>query len=146
MKDNERENPIREFFALVVHESLCTRAGLQEDEEVEAYIAEMLIAFLHQDHIFAIRNANGEKVESIAEMLVEGDVRLNASGRGKSTSTSETFSYSGAASIPSSCESSSRQAAKTSSSTSTSRASTATTWSAPSTTTPIPPKHRSSAS
>ncbi|HZH97686.1 MAG TPA: hypothetical protein VEX38_01835 [Fimbriimonadaceae bacterium] len=78
MKDNERENPIREFFALVVHESLCTRAGLQEDEEVEAYIAEMLIAFLHQDHIFAIRNANGEKVESIAEMLVEGDVRLNA--------------------------------------------------------------------
>jgi hypothetical protein len=51
---------------------------MTEEGPVESYLVEMLVRFLHQDGIHAIRDATGRTVTSIPEMLAEGDIRLRA--------------------------------------------------------------------
>ena|SRR5579862_1789208 len=71
-------HPLRNFFADALDDSLNRRLGLEEGADVRDYLVEMLIRFLHNDGIYDIRNAQGRRVESVAEMAAEGDVRLNA--------------------------------------------------------------------
>ena len=73
------DHPLRVYFSETLHESLSGRAGLTDTEDVEMYLAGMLVDFLNFDGIYAIRNAQGRRVESLVEMLAEGDVRINAS-------------------------------------------------------------------
>jgi len=71
-------HPLRDFFVDAIDESLNRRLGIDDGEDVKEYLVQMLINFIHNDGIYDIRNAQGRRVETIAEMLVEGDVRLNA--------------------------------------------------------------------
>jgi hypothetical protein len=77
-RDGSGEHPIRVYFADALHRSLVERLGMREVEDVEAYLTELLVTFLHEDRIYAIRDTHGRRVQSVAEMIVEGDVRLNA--------------------------------------------------------------------
>ena len=78
MKDIDRSHPLRAFFEETIQESLRQRLGLKQTEEVEDYLAQMLVHFLNFDGIFAIKNASGLPVSSVVEMLAEGDIRQNA--------------------------------------------------------------------
>jgi hypothetical protein len=71
-------HPLRAFLADALDESLNHRLGIDEGEDVKEYLVGMLVRFLHTDSIFDIRNAQGRRVESVTEMVVEGDVRGNA--------------------------------------------------------------------
>jgi hypothetical protein len=77
-RDVSSDHPLRGYFADAVHNSLHEQLGMRGIEDVEQYLAELLLGFLHDDRIFAIRDATGRRVEAVAEMVVEGDVRLNA--------------------------------------------------------------------
>lgn len=77
-REISRCHPIRAYFHEAVHETLSQRLGLRGVEDVEAYLSELLTKFLHDENIFAIRDSAGRRVRSLQEMLVEGDVRLNA--------------------------------------------------------------------
>ena len=70
--------PLHNYFREQIHETLVGKIGLSECDDLEAYLAELLTDFARCERLFSIRNAQGRPVESIAEMLVEGDVRLNA--------------------------------------------------------------------
>lgn len=76
-EDVERNHPIRAYFAQALHESLHERLGITE-EDVEQYLQDMLLEFIHSDGIFSIRDPFGQRVEYVADMMAEGDVRLNA--------------------------------------------------------------------
>lgn len=78
MKEQEvhEDHPIRSYFVGEVHRA-TERLGLVA-EDVEVYLASMLVEFLHRDDIYAIRDATGRQVESVVDMVAEGDVRLNA--------------------------------------------------------------------
>lgn len=78
MECNPLDHPIRAFFRDAVHQSLHDRIGLRDCDDLESYITDMLVEFLHNERIYSIRNAEGQRVESIAEMIAEGDVRLRA--------------------------------------------------------------------
>lgn len=79
MKDESKEpHAIERFFREAIHETMHERLGLRHMEDVENYVAALLAKFLHDEAIFAIRDANGRRVRSIPEMLAEGDIRLNA--------------------------------------------------------------------
>jgi hypothetical protein len=79
MKREISENhPLRKFFSDTLHSALSEKPTVVGANEVETYLASMLVEFLNFDGIYAIRNAAGKRVESVAEMLAEGDVRLNA--------------------------------------------------------------------
>ncbi len=73
----ENVHPIRDLFANAVHKTLLRELGFN-DEQVETYLTELLVKFMHQDQLFSIRDVFGRRVQSVTEMLAEGDVRLNA--------------------------------------------------------------------
>lgn len=77
-KEISGEHPIWMYFGQTVHQALVDSLGMT-DEDVEVYLTGMLVEFLHRDNMFSIRDGAGRPVDSIAEMLMEGDVRLNAS-------------------------------------------------------------------
>lgn len=71
------DHPIRELFSSLVERTFYRRLGMGEPE-VSRYIANVLVDFTHRDSIYRIRDARGKPLEEVAEMLVEGDVSLNA--------------------------------------------------------------------
>lgn len=72
-------HPLRAYFSTELHDTLTHQVGIRDDRSVEDYLVTMLLNFLHDEGIYAIRDAAGGRVESVTEMVVEGDVRLNAS-------------------------------------------------------------------
>lgn len=79
MKDERDDlNPLSEYFREAIHDSMSRRLGVPESEDLELYLAELLTRFIHEERIFALRDAQGKRVRSVPEMLAEGDVRLNA--------------------------------------------------------------------
>ena len=72
------DHPLRGFFSDALDRSLHHKLQLEERADVERYLVQMLIRFLHDDGIYGIKNASGRRLHSVAEMVVEGDVRLNA--------------------------------------------------------------------
>jgi len=71
------QHPIRELFHSLV-ERAFRRDLAMEDPQLTEYLANILVDFAHRDRIFRIKNSRGQCVEQVAEMLVEGDVLLNA--------------------------------------------------------------------
>jgi len=72
------DHPLRAFFLESLERSLRVDLGIDNDADVRNYLATMLVRFMHKDGIFDIRNAQGRRVESVAEMVAEGDIRMNA--------------------------------------------------------------------
>ena len=71
------DHPIRELFSSLVERTFYRRLGIGEPE-ISRYVANVLVDFSHRDNVFRIRDARGCRLEEVAEMLVEGDVALNA--------------------------------------------------------------------
>jgi hypothetical protein len=71
------EHPIWMYFGTAIHQAMEESFGLSDDD-VEVYMTNLLVDFLHGDNLYAIRDRLGKPVDSISEMLSEGDVRLNA--------------------------------------------------------------------
>ena len=76
LHDISDAHPIRRYFALQIHKALL-EVGLCE-QDVEAYLAHMLVHFMHDDSIYAIRDAAGHRLNAVVDMLAEGDIRINA--------------------------------------------------------------------
>jgi hypothetical protein len=51
---------------------------LPADQEVVAYVTDLLLDFVHADRLSQIRNASGNSLEGVGEMLVESNPMLNA--------------------------------------------------------------------
>ncbi|MBI1756868.1 MAG: hypothetical protein HYR64_07160 [Fimbriimonas ginsengisoli] len=77
-REISERHPIREFFSESIQASLRDCLGLRDTEAVELYLAAMLVDFVSFEGIFAIRDASGRSVQSLPELLAEGDVRLRA--------------------------------------------------------------------
>jgi hypothetical protein len=71
------DHPIRELFHSLVHRAFHYQLGLDEPG-VSRYVGDVLVDFVHRDSIYRVRDARGRRLEEVAEMLVEGDVSLNA--------------------------------------------------------------------
>ena len=66
-------HPLRRLFNELVGREL------PGDHEVSAYVADLLIDFVHVDHLYRIRDARGKRLEEVGEMLVESNPLLGAS-------------------------------------------------------------------
>jgi len=66
------DHPLRRLFGDLVGKEL------PGDHEVAAYVANLLIDFLHVDHLYRIRNSRGKRLEEVGEMLVESNPVLDA--------------------------------------------------------------------
>jgi hypothetical protein len=70
-------HPIRQLFFSLVDQTFQAKVG-ESSPELTRYLSDVLVDFTHQDQIFRLRDAQGKRLEEVAEMLVEGDVTLNA--------------------------------------------------------------------
>ncbi len=75
----DREHPLYIAFREAVGKSLWEHVSTQDQADTADYLADLLVTCAHTDSLFRIRNASGQPVVSVAEMIAEGDIRLNAS-------------------------------------------------------------------
>jgi len=68
-----RGHPLVRLFASLTEENFAEHLGWP-DGEVIGYVADVLTVFVHVDELYKIRNAQGRRVEEVAEMLTEGDL------------------------------------------------------------------------
>jgi hypothetical protein len=66
-------HPLARLFASLTEENFAEHLGWP-DTEVISYVTDVLTDFVHVDQIFKIRNAQGRRVEEVAELLAEGDL------------------------------------------------------------------------
>lgn len=70
-------HPLRQLFSQLVERTFRLSVG-GYDPEVARYLGDLLTDFIHMDRVCRIRDAKGRRIEEVAEMLMEGDVRMNA--------------------------------------------------------------------
>jgi hypothetical protein len=71
-------HPLRKLFKTAIKQS--SRFNPILNRQAAEYIEEEILSeFLHMDRLFKIRDASGRRLEDIADMLAEGDIRMNAS-------------------------------------------------------------------
>ncbi len=76
-KELNSDHPLRKLFRKALDFGFSVNPA--EKAGVEEYLEDhILCGFIHSDNLFRIRNSSGKPLEDIADMLVEGDVRLNA--------------------------------------------------------------------
>jgi hypothetical protein len=68
-----KEHPLVRLFASLTEENFAGHLGWPDAEIIE-YVTEILTDFVHVDQLYKIRNAQGRRVEEVAEMLAEGDL------------------------------------------------------------------------
>ncbi len=66
------DHPLRRLFADLVAKELPA------DHEIATYVANLLIDFVHVDHLYRIRNCRGKRLQEVGEMLVESNPVLGA--------------------------------------------------------------------
>lgn len=71
-------HPLRKLFRKAL--DFGFRVSPVEKAGVEEYLEDQILCgFIHSDSLYRIRDAAGRPLEDVADMLAEGDVRLNAS-------------------------------------------------------------------
>lgn len=70
-------HPLRRLFRLLTERSLGGKLGYN-DSDVIGYLSDLLTDFSHIDNVYKIRSASGQRVEEVAELLMEGDLRYRA--------------------------------------------------------------------
>jgi hypothetical protein len=73
------EHPLRRLFRGLVEHVFYSEVGMADPKTVE-YLADLLMEFVHVDHIFALHDAAGRRIEGVAEMLTEADLGPAVSG------------------------------------------------------------------
>ncbi len=71
------DHPLRKLFRKAL--DFGFRMNPAEKSGIEEYIEEQILCeFIHSDQLYRIRDSAGRPLEDIADLLAEGDVRLNA--------------------------------------------------------------------
>ena len=68
-----KRHPLVRLFGMLT-ETNFVRHLAWPDVEVIGYLTNVLTDFVHVDQLYKVRNAQGRRVEEVAEMLAEGDL------------------------------------------------------------------------
>ncbi len=66
-------HPLSRLLAGLIEQNFAGQLGWPDAGVIE-YVTDVMTAFVHVDQLFKIRNAQGRRVEEVAEMLLEGDL------------------------------------------------------------------------
>jgi hypothetical protein len=73
------DHPLRRLFAGITEQTFLNTLGVGDPPLVD-YLSELLSRFIHMDSIYRLRNAQGRRLEEVADMLIEAEA-LPAEGR-----------------------------------------------------------------
>lgn len=74
MDSRRSQLPLVRFFAGLAEYTFQTRLGIADPPLIQ-YVSELLARFVHVDGIWRVRDPAGNRLEAIAEMLVEAEAR-----------------------------------------------------------------------
>jgi hypothetical protein len=66
------DHPLRKLFAGLTEQTFIGTLGVA-DPPLTDYLSQMLSRFIHIDAIFRLRNSSGERLEEVAEMMIEAE-------------------------------------------------------------------------
>jgi hypothetical protein len=66
------DHPLRRLFAGYTEQTFLTRLGVGDPRLVD-YLSELLSRFVHLDAVYRLRNAQGRRLEEVAEMVIEAE-------------------------------------------------------------------------
>ncbi len=66
------QHPLREFFIELVGHHFSSGVGVR-DQEIAAYVSNVLVEFCEMDQLLKVRNAAGRPLADVGEMLLESD-------------------------------------------------------------------------
>ena len=69
---------LMQLFRDKVAEQTTRHLGWSGYDDVESYLARLLVEFVRMESVFSVRDQEGKPVRSVIEMVAEADVRLNA--------------------------------------------------------------------
>src|SRR5689334_24571142 len=70
-------HPLRQLFSALTEKSFTEHLGWP-DLNVTSYVSDLLVNFTRTDHLFRIRNQQGQPVDSVVDLLFESEVLLEA--------------------------------------------------------------------
>lgn len=76
-RDEDPNHSLREIFTSLVWRHFFSDVRLEEPE-VATYVSDLLTEYVRTDNLYRIRNAAGERVEDIGQMLLESNPLLEA--------------------------------------------------------------------
>jgi hypothetical protein len=66
------DHPLRRLFAGITEHTFVTQLGVGDPPLID-YLATLLSRFLHRDAIYRLRNAQGRRLEEVADMMLEAE-------------------------------------------------------------------------
>jgi hypothetical protein len=66
------DHPLRRMFAGLTEHTFLTTLGMGDPQVIE-YLAAMLSRFIHMDAIYRLRNTRGQRLEEVADMMLEAE-------------------------------------------------------------------------
>src|SRR5438067_10874667 len=63
-------HPLRRMFAGLTEQTFIKTLGVGDPPLID-YLAELLARFIHMDAVYRLRNAQGRRLEEVAEMVIE---------------------------------------------------------------------------
>src|SRR6516165_4123204 len=66
------DHPLRRLFAGITEQTFMTELGVADAPLVD-YLSLLLSRFVHIDTIFLLRNTRGQRLEEVADMLIEAE-------------------------------------------------------------------------
>jgi hypothetical protein len=66
------DHPLRRLFAGLTEHTFLTVLGMG-DPPLTDYLSELLARFIHLDAIYRLRNAQGKRLEEVADMMLEAE-------------------------------------------------------------------------
>jgi hypothetical protein len=70
-------HPLRQLFGALAERAFTEKLGWP-DFKVSEYVSKLLVDFTHTDHLYQIKNAQGERAEAVVELLYESEVLQEA--------------------------------------------------------------------
>lgn len=70
-------HPLRQLFGTLAEKAFTEKLGWP-DFNVSEYVSTLLVDFTHQDRLNRIKNARGERVEAVVDLLYESEVMQGA--------------------------------------------------------------------
>src|SRR5437016_607414 len=64
------EHPLRRLFAGLTEQTFMNLLGVA-DPPLTDYLSELLSRFIHFDAVYRLRNAQGRRLEEVADMVIE---------------------------------------------------------------------------
>lgn len=78
LEPSANRSELATIFERTVAQALSEDCMRGCEPDITNYLVNLLVGFIHTDRLFSIKNADGAPIDSVAQMVVEGDIRQNA--------------------------------------------------------------------